>query len=85
MDVTFLRRSTIDIIKLDLPFQEYKDEYRIFANNGDQVQLFRRAQIIKSCVNNAGKLLNRGRTYSTQEVLDLVLGVEPEPNLVVVL
>ena len=41
-------------INVSLPSQEYKDEYRISHYNGDQVQMRRKSQVIKSCMKRAG-------------------------------
>ena len=37
-----------------LPYQQYQDEYNVVNNDGDQVQLLRKSQVITSCMQKAG-------------------------------
>ena len=55
--ISVINRQFVDknqLIKVILPTQEHKDEYRISRYNGDQVQLKRKSQLIKSCMKRAG-------------------------------
>ena len=49
------RKTKAPTDNINLPYQDDKDEYDILERNADQVQIARKAQIMKSCVRHAGQ------------------------------
>ena len=48
------RTKDVSINNIELPTQRNNDEYSVYNNDGDQVQLARQSQVLRSCMLRAG-------------------------------